>query len=162
MVKAPRKVLLSALVTRSTVEATPAPTLALRRKVVMAFATSRMLVVAVTLKVVVTVVPAFTADERAALSANSAALHSIQPESWDLIRRYLRATLRPGDPGWQPRSRLQFLKSPGDVLSHATRWQDRQPKPPLPRAPTPLPQNPPLDRATIALALNLKIPHDHG
>jgi hypothetical protein len=108
-----------------------------------------------------TLVEAFTAAEKAALIANAAALKSISPETWQTIRRYLRARIPDGVPKWQPTSRLKFLEAPGDVVTHAIRWHGKQRKDPplLPPPPSPATSpSPPLSREAVALALSLTIP----
>ncbi|QJE95235.1 hypothetical protein [Luteolibacter luteus] len=73
--------------------------------------------------------PELCHSELQAYFANEAALESIRPETWTICGEYMRATLRTGDPGWQPRSRLKYLEAPGDLVSHAQAWASKRPKP---------------------------------
>jgi hypothetical protein len=89
-------------------------------------------------------VPGWTANEKWTAAENIEALASISQENWGILKRYLGARLREGDPGWQPQSRLKFLESPGDVLSHGLRWAGKQPLPPAKPKPQ---QSPPAEPA---------------
>ena len=87
-------------------------------------------------------VPGFTSTERKLLDGNRAALESIGPDDWAVMREFLAARLPEGSASWQPRSRAKFLEHPTDVLSHATGWHQKKPKPKPAPAPVQAPGPP--------------------
>lgn len=92
--------------------------------------------------------------ERTHMEANLKALESIGPETWDLFRRYMAARLPASSGGWQPKQRIKFLESPGDLIAHAAEWQDRQPKP---RSPATSPVSDPSPESPEDPAANLRL-----
>lgn len=64
-----------------------------------------------------------SAAEGQALARNLAAIQSIEPATWDAMREYLAAKLPEGAAGWQPRQRLRFIESAGDVAAQAVAWK---------------------------------------
>ena len=95
-----------------------------------------------------------TAKERPIFEANREVFESFSDDDWNTQRSYLAARLPQGDPGWQPRSLIQYLDNPGDVMGHAARWKSKQRTAPAPRsAPTP-PDQSPEDKKALAEFLN--------
>lgn len=71
-----------------------------------------------------------TAKEKPVFESNREVFACFDDSDWKLQREYLAARLPEGDPGWQPRSLIQYLESPTDVMAHAERWKGKQ-RPPL-------------------------------
>jgi hypothetical protein len=91
-----------------------------------------------------------TAKERPIFEANREVFESFTEDDWNTQRRYLAARLPEGDPGWQPKSLIQYLDNPSDVMSHAHRWKSKQRPAPAPR-PSPAPQEQsPEDKQALA------------
>lgn len=67
--------------------------------------------------------PVPSAAEEAALARNLFALSMIQPATQAAMREYLAAKLPEGAAGWQPRQRLRFIESAGDVAAQAVAWK---------------------------------------
>lgn len=103
--------------------------------------------------------PAFSAAERQAFQANLEILHSVSPQTWQLIPRFLAAKLPEGAGGWQPKSREKFIQSIGDVLGHASEWLERQPKPkPKPPPALATPEETPISPEEMKSLLSWKKP----
>lgn len=66
--------------------------------------------------------PALNAAEEQAMRKNLPALARITPEVQAVMRRYLAAKLPEGSAGWQPRQRLRFIETAGDVAAQAVAW----------------------------------------
>lgn len=96
--------------------------------------------------------PGFSAKERAALLGSFDCLASLDDEAWETLRAYMAARLPQGSPGWQPKSRAQFLGDPSDVLVHAESWAQKQRKAPPPTRPTgpTLPPDDPVSREELS------------
>ena len=67
--------------------------------------------------------PEPSAAEADALGRNLRALQAIEPATWTAMREYLGAKLPEGAAGWQPRQRLRFIESAGDVAAQAVAWK---------------------------------------
>lgn len=74
--------------------------------------------------------PRLDAAEMRELSDNLATFQALDGTDWHLLRRFLAAKVPQGAAYWQPKRRSQLLASPGDVLSHALRWQGKGPRKP--------------------------------
>lgn len=89
-----------------------------------------------------------TSKERPIFEANREVFACFDDDDWSIQREYLAARLPEGDPGWQPRSLIQYLDNPSDVMGHASRWKAKQ-RPAKP-SPKPSPDQSPEDKAALA------------
>ena len=67
-----------------------------------------------------------TAKERPIFEANREVFACFDDDDWTTQRDYLAARLPDGNPGWQPKSLIQYLDNPSDVMSHARNWKAKQ------------------------------------
>lgn len=67
-----------------------------------------------------------TAKERPIFEANREVFACFDDDDWSVQREFLAARLPDGDPGWQPRSLIQYLDNPSDVMGHAKGWKAKQ------------------------------------
>ena len=87
--------------------------------------------------------PALTEKEETAFRNNRAALGSLPPERWNIIRAYYAAKRTDPTPGaYRPTSREMFMRDIGDVVTHSAEWEERQSPATLrkPSKPPPTPQ----------------------
>jgi hypothetical protein len=89
-----------------------------------------------------------TAKERPIFEANREVFACFDDDDWAIQREYLAARLPDGNPGWQPRSLIQYLDNPSDVMGHARSWKAKQR--PAPTPPKPLPEASEEDKAAVA------------
>lgn len=89
-----------------------------------------------------------TAKERPIFEANREVFACFDDDDWTVQREYLAARLPEGDPGWQPRSLIQYLDNPSDVMGHASRWKAKQR--PAKAPPNQLPDQSQEDKAALA------------
>ena len=90
-----------------------------------------------------------TAKERTIFVSNREVFACFDDEDWNIQREYLAARLPDGNPGWQPRSLIQYLDNPSDVMGHARSWKAKQ-RPPARPQPKPLPPASEEDKAAMA------------
>ncbi len=67
-----------------------------------------------------------TSKELPIFEANRSVFECFTDDDWDVQREYLAARLPDGHPGWQPRSLIQYLDNPSDVMGHAQGWKAKQ------------------------------------
>lgn len=93
-----------------------------------------------------------TAKERPIFEANREVFACFDDDDWLVQQEFLAARLPEGDPGWQPRSLIQYLDNPSDVMGHAKGWKAKQRPPVAP--PRPAPNQTPEDKKALADFLN--------
>jgi len=59
------------------------------------------------------------AGEARALRKNLSVLAEFGDSEWEIVREYLGARLPEGKPGWQPRIRIEFIRTATDVFGYA-------------------------------------------
>ena len=67
----------------------------------------------------------WSAAEMHALHDSLAQLHEMTAHDWELLKRFLAASVPQGTDYWQPRNRSKFLESFPDVFASAQRWAEK-------------------------------------
>ena len=71
-------------------------------------------------------VPGLSAKEDRVFRKNQGLLAMFSPESWEVIREFLGASLSEGDAYFQPLKLIKFLEEPGGVMARAVAWKAKQ------------------------------------